>query len=57
MARSLLSIIIVSIALSACGTKGLLYLPEREYPLPAEKPAETTPADSSKDNQANPKNR
>jgi predicted small lipoprotein YifL len=46
MARSLISVIIISIVLSACGTKGLLYLPEREYPLPAEKPA---------DNPANPK--
>ncbi len=41
MARSLISVIIVSIVLSACGTKGLLYLPEREYPLPAEKPADS----------------
>jgi len=44
MARIVLSMIMVSIILSACGTKGLLYLPERQYPLPTETPAEQAPA-------------
>jgi len=48
MVRTILSMIIISFLLSACGTKGLLYLPEREYPLPAQTPAEKTPADASK---------
>lgn len=47
MARIVLSMIIVCITLSACGTKGLLYLPERQYPLPAETPAEKTPTGAS----------
>ena len=48
MSRYMLSIIITSFLLSACGTKGMLYLPEREYPLPAQTPAEKAPADASK---------
>lgn len=44
----MLSIIISAFLLSACGTKGVLYLPEREYPLPVEKPAENAPADAAK---------
>ncbi len=48
MSRSILSMIIISFLLSACGTKGMLYLPEREYPLPAQTPAEKAPADASK---------
>jgi predicted small lipoprotein YifL len=48
MVRSILSMIIISFLLNACGTKGMLYLPEREYPLPAQAPAEKAPADASK---------
>lgn len=48
MARTVLSMITICLLFSACGTKGLLYLPEREYPLPAQTPAEKAPADASK---------
>lgn len=53
MKRTVLGMIIVSVALSACGTKGLLYLPEREYPLPAE----NTPAAETPNKPTNPNSR
>lgn len=48
MTRTALSMIIISFVLNACGTKGLLYLPERQYPLPAETPAEKAPTEANK---------
>ncbi|HQS36685.1 MAG: hypothetical protein B7Y16_07700 [Methylotenera sp. 24-45-7] len=36
MTRIILIMIIVSTLLSACGTKGPLYIPERQYPLPTD---------------------
>ncbi len=48
MARKALSMIIMSFVLNACGTKGLLYLPERQYPLPTETPTEKAPSETNK---------
>jgi predicted small lipoprotein YifL len=38
MTRIILIMIMVITILTACGTKGPLYLPERQYPLPSETP-------------------
>jgi predicted small lipoprotein YifL len=34
MMRPILFLILISLILSACGTKGPLYLPEKRYPQP-----------------------
>lgn len=36
MCRLLLIIMTACLALSACGTKGPLYIPEKQYPMPTE---------------------
>jgi predicted small lipoprotein YifL len=36
MTRIVLIMIMVGVVMSACGTKGPLYLPEQRYPLPAD---------------------
>lgn len=36
MKRTTLAMVIVGLVLSACGTKGPLYVPEKQYPLPKE---------------------
>ncbi|HZV61161.1 MAG TPA: lipoprotein [Methylophilaceae bacterium] len=37
--RHILLILLISFTIVACGTKGDLYIPEQQYPQPAEEPA------------------
>jgi predicted small lipoprotein YifL len=34
--RQLLLLLLMSLTISSCGTKGDLYIPEQQYPQPAE---------------------
>ncbi|HYG32921.1 MAG TPA: lipoprotein [Methylophilaceae bacterium] len=36
--RHILLILLISLTIAACGTKGDLYIPEQQYPQPAEEP-------------------
>ncbi len=56
--RKLVLLMLMTIAtLSACGVKGPLYLPEKMYPQPKEKPKtapETTPAETTEPAESEP---
>jgi predicted small lipoprotein YifL len=48
--RAVLLGLLFTISLAACGTKGPLYIPEKQYPLdPAERNAVPKPAKQSSD--------